>query len=55
MNTCEQPLSLDCTVNESSWKSHESKTLCFTCIEMNHSVVQNFIFVFILAKITYQI
>lgn len=55
MSTCEQPLSLDCTVNESSWKSQESKILCFMCIEMNHPVVQNFVFIFILAEITYQI
>lgn len=55
MGTFEQPLSLDCTVNESSWKSQGIKILCFMCIEMNHFDVQNFIFFFILAEITSQI
>lgn len=55
MGTFEQPLSLDCTVNESYWKSQGTKILCFMGIEMNHFDIQNFIFIFILAEITYQI
>lgn len=52
---CEQSSSLGCIVTESSWKSQEIKTLCFICTEMNHFDVQNFIFVSILAEVTYQI
>lgn len=47
----EKSSSLGCIGTESSWKSQEIKMLCFTCTEMNHFNVQNFI----LAEITYQI
>lgn len=51
----EQSSTLRSVVTESPWKSQEVKMLCFICIEMNHFDVQSFIFMFILAEITYQI